>query len=370
MSSPHTPGGRGRSWGPPKVDRRGARAGELGLAAPDRPLFSEHRLALTIVTAIIVASSVVAMAQPFLLRTVIDVALPRQDVRLLVWLVAGMIAIAALTAVLGVVQTWISTTIGQRVMHRLRTTVFEHLQRQSLGFFTRTRSGEVQSRITNDIGGMQQVVTSTATSIASNLTTAVATAVAMVALSWRLSLISLLVMPPAIYLTRRVARMRREIVAQRQRELADLNVVIEEGPLGQRGTAEQDPRDRPRPGPAVRCVVVETDRPGAALGARGSLADGDDECDLRGDPRGDLPVRGAAGDQDRDDDRDPGRVHRAAGQPVPSADGAALRVRHAHLVARAVRADLRVPGPRRWTSPSRHSRSRSATCAATYGSTT
>ena len=90
-----------------------------------------------------------------------------------------MVAVAAITSVLGVVQTWISTTVGQRVMHRLRTDVFAHLQRQSIAFFTRTRTGEVQSRITNDIGGMQSVVTSTATSIASNLTTAVATAVAM-----------------------------------------------------------------------------------------------------------------------------------------------------------------------------------------------
>jgi ATP-binding cassette subfamily B protein len=130
---------------------------------------------------------------------------------------------------LGVIQTWVSTKVGQQVMHTLRTGVFAHLQRQSLAFFTRTRTGEVQSRITNDIGGMQSVVTSTATSIASNLTTAVATAVAMAALSWRLSLISLVVMPPAIYLTRRVARMRREITAQRQSELADLNVTIEEG---------------------------------------------------------------------------------------------------------------------------------------------
>jgi ATP-binding cassette subfamily B protein len=191
-------------------------------------LFRPHRRSLAVVTGIIVASSVVGMASPFLLREVIDVALPRQDVGLLVWLVLGMVAVAALTSVLGVVQTWISTTVGQRVMHGLRTDVFAHLQRQSMGFFTRTRTGEVQSRITNDIGGMQGVVTSTATSIASNLTTAVATAVAMVALSWRLSLISLVVMPPAIYLTRRVARMRREITAQRQRELADLNVVIEE----------------------------------------------------------------------------------------------------------------------------------------------
>ncbi len=192
-------------------------------------LFTPYRWPLAVVTAIIVASSVVAMASPFLLRAVIDRALPRQDLRLLVWLVIGMVAVAAVTSALGVIQTWISTKVGQQVMHRLRTEVFSHLHRQSIGFFTRTRTGEVQSRITNDIGGMEAVVTSTATSIASNLTTAVATAAAMAALSWKLSLISLLVMPPSIYLTRKVARMRRSITAERQRELADLNVTIEEG---------------------------------------------------------------------------------------------------------------------------------------------
>ncbi|MFD0591484.1 ABC transporter ATP-binding protein [Catellatospora coxensis] len=174
------------------------------------------------------ASSVIAMASPFLLREVIDVALPA-DLTLLIWLVLGMVAVAALTSALGVVQTWLSTTVGQQVMHRLRTDVFTHLHRQSIAFFTRTRTGEVQSRITNDIGGMQAVVTSTATSVASNLTTTVATAVAMAALSWQLSLVSLVVVPPAVYLTRRVARMRRTITAQRQHELADLNVTIDEG---------------------------------------------------------------------------------------------------------------------------------------------
>jgi ATP-binding cassette subfamily B protein len=205
-----------------------AQAHEVSLRRIGR-LFTPHRWSLGIVTAIIVASSVVAMASPFLLRAVIDTALPRKDLSLLVWLVIGMVAVAAVTSAFGVVQTWISTRVGQQVMHRLRTDVFAHLQRQSIAFFTRTRTGEVQSRITNDIGGMEPVVTSTATSIASNLTTAVATAVAMVALSWQLSLISLVVMPPSIYLTRKVARMRRAITAQRQRELADLNVTVEEG---------------------------------------------------------------------------------------------------------------------------------------------
>jgi ATP-binding cassette subfamily B protein len=192
-------------------------------------LFRPYRGQLTLVVALIVAASTIALATPFLVRLVIDEALPRQDVRLLAWAVAGMVAVTAVTAVLGVLQTWLSTTVGQHVMHGLRTAVFGHLQRQSLGFFTRTKGGEVQSRLTNDIGGMQSVVTSTATSFASNATTVVGTAVAMAALSWRLSLLSLVVLPPAIWLTRKVARMRRTITAQRQRYLADLNSQVEEG---------------------------------------------------------------------------------------------------------------------------------------------
>jgi ATP-binding cassette subfamily B protein len=192
-------------------------------------LFRPYRWQLSVVVALIVASSTVALATPFLVRLVIDEALPRQDVGLLAWAVGGMLAVTVVTAILGVVQTWLSTTVGQRVMHGLRTAVFTHLQRQSLGFFTRTKGGEVQSRLMNDIGGMQSVVTSTATSAASNATTVIGTAVAMAALSWRLSLLSLIVLPPAIWLTRRVARMRRAITAQRQRHLADLHSQVEEG---------------------------------------------------------------------------------------------------------------------------------------------
>ncbi len=192
-------------------------------------LFRPHRWRVGLVTLVIVATSVISMAQPFLVRDVVDDAIPHQDVRLLVWSVVGMVAVALTTQLLGVVQTWQSSRVGQRVMHNLRTAVFGHLQRQSLGFFTRTRAGEVQSRLTNDVNGMQGVVTTTATSIAANLTTAVATVVAMVALSWRLSLISLVILPPSIWLTRRVALLRREITARQQRQLADLNVQIEEG---------------------------------------------------------------------------------------------------------------------------------------------
>src|SRR4051794_31362584 len=192
-------------------------------------LFRPYRAPIGVVVGLIVVSSVTAVPRPFLRRLVIDRALPERDVQLLVWAVAGMVAIAASTALLGVVQTWLSTTVGQRVMHGLRTAVFTHLQRQSLAFFTRTRGGEVQSRLTNDIGGMQSVVTSTATSLASNTTTVVGTVVAMVALSWRLSLLSLLVLPPAVLLTRKVARMRRSVTAQQQRQLAEMNAQVEEG---------------------------------------------------------------------------------------------------------------------------------------------
>lgn len=191
-------------------------------------LFGGHRLELLVVTVIIVVASVVGLAQPFLLREVIDVALPTGDTRLLVWLVAGMVAVAALTGVLGVWQTWLATGMGQRVMHSLRVRVFAHLQAQSLAFFKRTRGGEVQSRLLQDVAGLQSVVTTTATSIASNLTTAVATAVAMVALNWRLSLLSLLVLPPAILLTRRVALVRRDVTLAQQRALADLHSQVEE----------------------------------------------------------------------------------------------------------------------------------------------
>src|SRR3954465_15070700 len=192
-------------------------------------LFRPYRWQLGVVVALIVASSTVALATPFLIRLVIDEAIPRQDVPLLLWAVGGMLAVTVVTAVFGGVQTWLSTTAGQRVMHGLRTAVFAHLQRQSLGFFTRTKGGEVQSRLMNDIGGMQSVVTSTATSAASNATPGIGAAGAMAAMSWRLSLLSLIVLPPAIWLTRRVARMRRTITAQRQRHLADLHSQVEEG---------------------------------------------------------------------------------------------------------------------------------------------
>ena len=191
-------------------------------------LFAPQRWRMLLLLLIIVAMSAIGMAQPFLLRAVIDDALPNRDSRLLILTVAGMIGVAIVTAIGGVWQTWLASAVGQRVMHELRLGVFANVQRQSLDFFKRTRAGEIQSRLVNDIAGLQSILTSTATSVATNFTTAVATAIAMVALDWRLSLVSLLVLPPAIWATRRVALIRRDLTSARQRAMAQLHSQVDE----------------------------------------------------------------------------------------------------------------------------------------------
>ncbi|MEV0145816.1 MULTISPECIES: ABC transporter ATP-binding protein [unclassified Nonomuraea] len=191
-------------------------------------LFRAYRGRLALVGALILLSSLVSLASPFLLREVLDVAIPRRDPMLLTLLALGMIVVAVTTSVFDVVQTLVSTTVGQRVMHDLRTSVYTHLQRMSLAFFTRTRTGEVQSRIANDIGGMQSVVTSTATSIVSNLTTVIATIVAMVALDWRLTAISLVLLPVFVWISRHVGAERRRITSERQRTLAVISSMVQE----------------------------------------------------------------------------------------------------------------------------------------------
>jgi ATP-binding cassette subfamily B protein len=191
-------------------------------------LFAPYRLRLGAVVALIVFASGLSMISPFLLRAVLDDALPHRNGALLTELVLGMIGIAIVGAALTVWQTYISNVIGQRVMHDLRAAVYRHLQRMSLAFFTRTRTGEVQSRIANDIGGIDSVVTTTATSIAQNATTVIATLVAMVLLDWRLAAVSLVFVPLFVWLTRRVGQVRRKITSERQRRLADLSALVAE----------------------------------------------------------------------------------------------------------------------------------------------
>jgi ATP-binding cassette subfamily B protein len=180
------------------------------------------------VLGLIALSAGLGMVAPFLLREVLDRAIPDGDTTLLAWLVGGMIFISIATGVIGVAQTWLSNLVGQRVMHDLRAAVYRHLQRLSLAFFTRTRTGEVQSRIANDIGGVQNVVTSTATSIVSNATTVLATIVAMIIMDWRLALFSLALLPFFVWLTRRVGNERKKITSKKQGSLADMSTLVAE----------------------------------------------------------------------------------------------------------------------------------------------
>ncbi len=190
-------------------------------------LFRAYRLRLGAVLALILVSAALGVVPAFLLRGVLQ-AIERSDTGRLSLYAGGMIAIAVVTGVLGVWQTLLSNQVGQRVMHDLRTKVFRHLQQLSLAFFTRTRTGEVQSRISNDIGGVQNVVTSTATSIVSNVTTVAATMIGMIALSWQLSLFAFALIPVFVLLTRRVGEERRRIAKTTQETLADISSLVQE----------------------------------------------------------------------------------------------------------------------------------------------
>jgi ATP-binding cassette subfamily B protein len=191
-------------------------------------LFRPYRWNLLFVGVLVAASSLVSLVNPFLIREVIDVALPQGRTGLLTVLALGMIVVAVANSSFGVSQTYVSTKVGQRVMHDLRTSVYSHLQRMSLAFFTRTRTGEVQSRIANDIGGMQATVTTTATTLVSNLTTVIASVIAMVVLDWRLTIASLVMMPVFVWVSRRVGTERRRITRDRQRQLAVLSSIVQE----------------------------------------------------------------------------------------------------------------------------------------------
>jgi ATP-binding cassette subfamily B protein len=191
-------------------------------------LFRPYRARLALVGLLVGAASLVSVATPFLLKEILDTAIPQGRTGLLSLLALGMILSAVMTSIFGVLQTLISTTVGQRVMHDLRTAVYGRLQRMSLAFFTRTRTGEVQSRIANDIGGMQATVTSTATSLVSNLTSVVATVVAMVALDWRLTAVSLLLLPVFVWISRRVGRERKKITTERQKQMAAMAATVTE----------------------------------------------------------------------------------------------------------------------------------------------
>ena len=213
----------------------GRGGGDLKLAPGQKPdvrrvlgLFRPYRGTLAAVLSLIVLAAAAGVVSPFLIREIVDVALPEQRADVLAWSVGGLIAVTVVASALGVTQSMLSARVGQSVMHDLRVAVYSHLQRMGLGFFTRTRTGEIQSRIFSDIGSMQSVVTSVMTQIVSSGAGVAMALVAMIAMDWRLTLFSLIALPFAVWMNRRVGRRRRTIVRSRQEKAADLSAGIQE----------------------------------------------------------------------------------------------------------------------------------------------
>jgi ATP-binding cassette, subfamily B, bacterial len=195
-------------------------------------LFRAYRWQVAAVLAMILVTSALGVAPALLTKAVFDRALfpadGERNLHLLYILVGAMIAIPLVSAAISVVQTYLTTVVGQHVMQDLRNRLYEHLQSMSLRFFTGTRTGELQSRLQNDVGGVQSVVTNTASSVLSNVVTVLSTVVAMVVLSWQLTLLSFAVVPVFVYLTWRVGRVRRRISGETQESLAELSALTEE----------------------------------------------------------------------------------------------------------------------------------------------
>jgi ATP-binding cassette, subfamily B, bacterial len=208
-----------------------ADAGEAGLTRRVARLFTPYRARLGLIGAAILVTSVLGIANPFLTRAVFDRALfvpGGPNLRLLFLLVGLMIVIPMVSALIGVGQTFLTTSLGNRVMQDLRNRLFEHLQSMHLGFFTGTRTGDIQSRLGNDVGGVESVVTQTASSILSNAVTVIASLVGMLLLSWQLTLVAVALLPVFVLLQVQVGRVRRRIAARTQTSLSEMSSITQE----------------------------------------------------------------------------------------------------------------------------------------------
>jgi ATP-binding cassette, subfamily B, bacterial len=187
---------------------------------------------VALAAAAILVTSGLGVANPLLIRAVFDQALfcgsGCPDLPLLYRLVGLMILIPLVSSVIGLAQTFLTNRVGQRVMADLRDRLYSHLQKMSLRFFTSTRTGEIQSRLANDVGGVQTVVTSTAATIMSNVVVVLSTVIAMLIISWPLTLISLCLTPLFALLTRRVGRTRRQVARRAQESKAEISAITEE----------------------------------------------------------------------------------------------------------------------------------------------
>jgi ATP-binding cassette subfamily B protein len=225
-----TGGGRGGMFGggpspdfePVPKERRGRTLRRI-LA-----FFRPYRPQIAVVLVAILLTSFVGLINPYLLKLLIDEAIPRRDFGLLNLFVGLMIGLPILNGLIGIGQTYLNNLIGQHVMQDLRGALYSHLQAMPLRFFTETRTGEIQSRLANDVGGVQSVVTDTASSVTSNIAIAISTMIAMALIDWRLTALSLGTLPFFMYLTYRVGKVRREVSTETQKSLAEMSALTEE----------------------------------------------------------------------------------------------------------------------------------------------
>jgi ATP-binding cassette, subfamily B, bacterial len=195
------------------------------------PLFRPYRAQVAAVVALIVVTSTIGIINPLLIQTVFNKALfvpGGPNIQLLVILVAIMAAVPIVNGAIGILQTYETTRVGQQVMRDLRDRLYAHLQTLSLAFFTRTRTGEIQSRLANDVGGVQTVVTTTASSILANVVIFTSTVVAMIILSWQLTIVALITVPVFFWLTKTVGERRRQVARSTQESLAAMSALSEE----------------------------------------------------------------------------------------------------------------------------------------------
>ncbi len=219
-----------------KRDKPSGRVPNSQLVRQTAALFKGHRLGVATIAFLVIITAGAGVVNPVLIAVVFDAALfPTRNgvllpvnLPLLEILVAIMIGITIVTGAIGVLQTYVTNRVGQRVMEELRNRLYEHLQGMSLRFFTGTRTGEIQSRLTNDVGGIQSVVTDTATSLLSNIVTLLSTLIAMLFLSWQLTALSLGITPLFVFYTYRAGKVRRQITMQAQESKAEISAITEE----------------------------------------------------------------------------------------------------------------------------------------------
>lgn len=196
-------------------------------------LLAPYKWWLAAVGIAVVTSAGLTSLAPFLVQSVFDDALfpaggGEPDLDLLRWLVGGLIAIPIVSALIGIGQTYLTTRVGNEAMADLRVDLFNHLQRMELAFFTSTKTGAIQSRLANDVAGVRNVLTTTATAILSNVVTVAAAFIAMVILSWQLTIITLILMPLFIVLQIRVGRRRQRLARKTQESLSEMTAMTEE----------------------------------------------------------------------------------------------------------------------------------------------